>query len=120
MNRYRNRIELLYWVRTGDPDTHGALAFYARLAGLSADYVEKRARGDVEPDDADFRRIDEVWHAEPSTRHRWTILLGNRDGIVWRCAGCGIILNGSRRTATLMLSRCAEGQMTAHEKELFA
>lgn len=120
MNNYRNRIELLHWVRTGKPDSRGALAFYARLAALPVDYVEKRARGEVEPSEDDLRRIDAVWHAQPAARHRWRILLGNRDAIVWSCSQCGTVLNGRKRTASLMLSRCARGQMTAHEKRLFA
>ena len=120
MSSYRNRIEFLYWVRTGKPDGRGALAYYARLAALPTDYVEKRARGEVEPSSADFHRIDEVWHATPGVRHRWRILLGNRDGIAWECPRCGTTLTGRNRTASLMLSRCAEGQMTAHEKKLFA
>ena len=120
MSSYRERIELLHWVRTGKPDPRGALAFYARLAALPVDYVEKRARGEVEPSISDYRRIDEVWHAQPIERHRWCILFGNRDGIVWRCSGCGVILRGRNRTAILTLSRCAEGQMTAHEKKRFA
>lgn len=120
MSSYRDRIELLHWVRTGKPDPRGALAFYARLAALPVDYVEKRARGEVEPNDRDWRRIDEVWHARPAARHRWKILLGNRDGIVWRCSHCGTNLTGRNRTASLTLSRCAQGQMTAHEKKLFA
>ena len=120
MSTYRNRIELLHWVRTGQPDPRGALAFYARLAALPVDYVEKRARGEVEASDRDHRRIDEVWHARPATRHRWAIRPGDRNGIRWRCSQCGTVLSGRNRTASLMLSRCARGQMTTHEKGLFA
>lgn len=120
MSDYRNRIELLHWVRTGSLDARGALAFFARLADLPVDYVEKRARGEVEPSGDDLRRIDDVWHARPAARHRWKILLGNRDGIAWRCSQCATVLTGRNRTASLMLSRCARGQMTAHEKNLFA
>lgn len=120
MSSYRDRIELLHWVRTGESDSRGALTFYARLAALPVGYVEKRARGEVEPSDSDYRRIDEVWHTRRPARHRWRILLGNRDAIVWRCSRCATVLTGRNRTASLMLSRCVEGQMTANEKKLFA
>lgn len=135
MSGYRARIELLHWVRTGEADPRGALAFYARLAELPVDYVEKRARGEVDPSDGDFARIDDVWHAHPPSRHRWRMVggigraVGHRRSrgpspqhgeLEWRCSRCRATLRGERRTAQLMLSRCPRGQMTAHQRVQFA